>query len=90
MGLITESDQTVQACTAAVVGYRSLLWMRQVFEMGSTIKGKNLLLEEQILYFKSRPLLRREAKIELLPLQVYSLTNYYIYIIIIYIYYYII
>ena len=30
--------------------------------MRSTIKGKNLLLEEQILSFNSWPLLKREAK----------------------------
>ena len=29
---------------------------------GSTLKGKNLLLKEQILFFKSRSSLRREAK----------------------------
>ena len=31
-------------------------------KIGSTPKGKNLLLEEQILSFKSRPLLKRVAK----------------------------
>ena len=35
--------------------------------MGSILKGKNLLLEEQILSFKSRPLLKKKDKtIELL------------------------
>ena len=38
---------------------------------GSTLEGKNLLLKEQILSFKSLPSFRREAKMnieELLPL----------------------
>ena len=41
---------------------------------GSTVTGKNLLVEEPILSFKSCPLLDREAKTktELLSLQVYS------------------
>ena len=46
------------------------------FKMGSTMKGKNLLLWEQILSFKSLSLLRRELKtkmVELLPLKVYPL-----------------
>ena len=41
--------------------------------MGSSLKGKNLLLEEQILSFKRRSLLRREANMkmaELLSLEV--------------------
>ena len=33
------------------------------FEMRSVLKGKNLLLEEQILSFKSRPQLRGEAQL---------------------------
>ena len=40
----------------------------------STVKGKNLLQKEQILSFKSRPTLRKEARTnmaELLPLKVY-------------------
>ena len=44
---------------------------------GSTLKEKNLLLEEQILFFKSSPLLEREARLklgELLPLKVFLLT----------------
>ena len=44
------------------------------FKIGSTLKGKNLLLGEQILFFKSWPLMRREAKVkikEMLPLKVY-------------------
>ena len=46
-----------------------LHWKIQLFDMVSTLKGKNLLLEEQILSFKSLPLLKREAKLaELLPL----------------------
>ena len=36
-----------------------LLWWTQLIQMGSTLQGKNLLLEEQILSFKSRSLLRR-------------------------------
>ena len=43
--------------------------------MESTLKGKNLLLEEQILSFKSWPLLRREVNLkkgELLSLKVYK------------------
>ena len=31
-------------------------------QMGSTLKGKNLLLEEQILSWRRGPFLRREAK----------------------------
>ena len=39
--------------------------------MGSTLKGKDLVLKEQVLSFKSCPLLKREVKIvEWLPLQV--------------------
>ena len=47
------------------------------WKMGFTLKGKNLLLLEQILSFKSKPLLRREPKLkmtELLPLKVYPCT----------------
>ena len=47
------------------------------FQKGSTLKGKNLLLMEQILSSKSLSPLRREAKMimtELLPLGVYPLT----------------
>ena len=36
--------------------------MSIAFEMGSTLKGKNLLQEEQIISFKSWPVLRCEAK----------------------------
>ena len=43
----------------------------QLFDMGSSLKGKNLLLKEQIPFFKSGPSLKREAKIELLPLIVF-------------------
>ena len=32
--------------------------------MGSVLKGKNLLLEEQILSFKSWPSLRKDAKMQ--------------------------
>ena len=32
---------------------------------GSTLKGKNLLQGEQILFFKSRPILRMEAKMKM-------------------------
>ena len=47
--------------------------MRLLFDIGSTLKEKNLLQEEQILSCKSLPLLRRAAKIvELLPVNVYS------------------
>ena len=42
-----------------------LLWMRYLFDMGSTIKEKNLLLEEQILSFKS---LRQKIECFLLTL----------------------
>ena len=46
-----------------------LHWVMLVFDMGSTLKGKNLLLQEQFFSFKILPLLKREAKIvELLPL----------------------
>ena len=56
--------------------------MRYLFEMRPTLEGKNLLLEEQILFkeqilsFKNWSLLRREENINrrVLPLQVYSLT----------------
>ena len=41
--------------------------------MGSTLKGKNLLLEEQILSFKSGSLPKQKIE-ELLHLQVYPLT----------------
>ena len=34
--------------------------------MGSTLKEKNLLPEEQILFFESRSLLKREAKLLML------------------------
>ena len=47
------------------------------FEMGSTLKGKNLLQKEQILFFKSYPKFRREAKMkiaQLLPLREYLCT----------------
>ena len=30
-----------------------LLWVSKLFDLGSTLKGKNLLLQEQILSFKS-------------------------------------
>ena len=43
----------------------------------STLKGKNLILKEQILPFTSWPLLRREAKTKLtefLPLKIYLLV----------------
>ena len=33
-------------------------------QMGSTLEGKNLLLEEQILSLKNRPLLRKQAEKE--------------------------
>ena len=56
---------------------KQLLWLPicfpgqcSPFKIGSTLKGKNLLLKEQILFFKSWPLLRWEAKMkieELLP-----------------------
>ena len=51
--------------------------MTKLFQKGSTPKGKNLLLREQILFFKSRPSLRREANIkiaELLCLKMYHFT----------------
>ena len=44
-----------------------LLYMRLLFDMGSTLKGKSLLLEEQILSVKSL-LLKGEAEIIDLPL----------------------
>ena len=34
----------------------------EALKMASTLKGKNLLLEEQILFLHELPLLRREAK----------------------------
>ena len=46
-------------------------------KLGSTCKGKNLLLGKQILLFKSGPLMRMERKMkikELLPLKVYPYT----------------
>ena len=56
------------------------LWRMRLFQRGSTLKGKNLLLGEQILFFNSCPPMRWEAKMkmeELLPLKVYlfTLTN---------------
>ena len=46
--------------------------MNNPSKMTSTIKGKNLLLEEQILSFESGPLFGRPMmKEELLPLKVY-------------------
>ena len=51
--------------------------MKKPFQKGSTLKGKNLLLEEQILSFKSGPILQRKANIEmieLLPLKVCPFT----------------
>ena len=52
-------------------------WTTWPFQNGSTLKGKNLLLEEQILFYKSIPIWRREAKMkmaELLPLKVNPVT----------------
>ena len=49
-----------------------LLWKGKSFQKGSTLNGKNLLLEEQIFSFKSRTPLRREAvmkKAEFHPLK---------------------
>ena len=45
------------------------------FQKGSSLYEKNLLLQEQILSFKSRPPLRKDTKMkttELFPLKVYS------------------
>ena len=52
-------------------------WREKPFQKGSTLEGKNLLLEEQILSYKSSAPWRREAKVklaELLPLKMYSFT----------------
>ena len=49
-----------------------LSWTMQPFKIGSTLTGKNLLIGEQILFFKSWSLMRCEAKMkikELLPLK---------------------
>ena len=49
----------------------------QPLQKGSTPKGKNLLLREQILFFKSWTRMRLEAKVktkELLPLKVNPFT----------------
>ena len=54
-----------------------LCWLEMPFEKGSTLEGKNLHLDEQILFFKSRTPFRREAKMkmeELLPLKVFPFT----------------
>ena len=63
---------------------KQLLWLPvcfpgqcSPFKIGSTLKGKNLLLEEQILFYKSWPLMKWEAKMkikELLPLKVFPYT----------------
>ena len=48
-----------------------------IFEIGSTLKEKNLLIREPILFFKSYPRTRWEEKMkmkELLPLKVYPFT----------------
>ena len=59
------------------------LWLPVLFsvlfpsKMGSTLTGGNLLLQEQILSFKSRSSLKREAKkkmVELLPFNMYLFT----------------
>ena len=45
---------------------------------GSTIQGKNLLQKEQILFLKSWPLLRKDAKCkvtDLLPLKAYPFAS---------------
>ena len=60
------------------VTYCLLSWMTNPSEIWFNLKRKNLLLEEQILSFKSRPQLKREAKMKmtkLLPLKVYRLTS---------------
>ena len=46
------------------VNSRLIFWKTELFQIGSTLPGKNLLLKEQILSFKSLTLLRREAKKE--------------------------
>ena len=49
-------------------------WATKPYRMGSAPKGKNLLRQEQILFFKSWPPFKKEAKlgpVELLPLKVY-------------------
>ena len=54
-----------------------LAWMIKHSKIQSTLKGKNLLLEEQILSFKSWLSLRRvtyEKLAQLLPLSVYPVT----------------
>ena len=45
-----------------------LPWRRNPSKLGFTLKGKNLLLEEQILSFKSESQLRREGKMKLAEL----------------------
>ena len=51
------------------------VWQTTI-KKGPTLKGKNLLLYEQILSFNSRPLQKRatEKKIELFPLKMYPFT----------------
>ena len=39
-------------------------WRMKLSHMGATLKRKNLLPEEQILFFKSGPPLRNESKME--------------------------
>ena len=39
-----------------------LVWMKKLLKMEATLKGKNLLLQEQILSSKNWPQLRREAQ----------------------------
>ena len=42
-----------------------LLCLSEIFQMGSTLKGKNLLPEEQILSLKGDACLEREAKMKM-------------------------
>ena len=49
-----------------VTTFVSLLpWVTKSFKMGSSLQGKNLLLEEQILSIKSCPQLQRQIKLKL-------------------------
>ena len=58
-----------------------VIWVRQLFKMGSTLKRKNLLLEDQILSFRSRSLQKREAKIvELLALHLKEYPSIFIFL----------
>ena len=44
-----------------------LPWTTKTFQEGSTLKGKNLLLREQILFFKSLPHFGRDARKKTVP-----------------------